>query len=72
MKLTPWFSVKEPPVRVGVYERYHDDDGPSCWQRWNGQYWGPVEFDAKRAASAEDFRSCYAFGQWRGISKDQE
>jgi hypothetical protein len=43
MQHTPWFSVKTPPVRPGVYNiscRDHDQTG-TWFAYFDGEYWRP-------------------------------
>ena len=69
MKLTPWFSVRNQPVRVGVYERDHQDGRPTCFQHWNGEWWSVFGETPGIANGRKHFKSAYQHGTWRGLTK---
>ena len=75
MKLTPWFSGKQKPVRVGVYmvdQSWPDSEiqPQAVYAYWDGTYWYP---QATYAHLAVDLichgPSKYPFRQWRGVMK---
>ncbi len=71
MKLTPWFSGDQKPVRVGVYQRDIFGKGIEVYSYWNGNYWcfysssvsGAVMKDGLHLESAEQNLP------WRGVMK---
>ncbi len=70
MKLTPWFSGDQKPVRMGVYQRAYADAGEKyCY--WDGQYWGSPTVTAKGADhwSFATNESIYQNLPWRGVMK---
>ncbi len=69
MKLTPWFSVRKKPVRVGVYERDHQDGCPICFQHWNGEWWSLAAEAPGTANGWQHFKSTCQYGKWRGLTK---
>jgi hypothetical protein len=70
--LTDWISCETPPVRVGVYERDHQDGDKRTWfQKWDGEHWCMT---STFAGGAEEYsgRSSYQGGKWRGYTTPQE
>lgn len=69
MKLTPWFTGDQKPVRVGTYQR---DFSPAVfWCYWNGEKWSI----ASNCIETPEFYSqnkYYSEAQnlpWRGVMK---
>ena len=74
MKLTPWFSGLECPVRAGVYERklynYHTGDPLIVYSYWDGQHWyiGANEIeDAVKMIPLGPTMTLYR--EWRGLEE---
>jgi hypothetical protein len=70
MKLTPWFSGDQKPVRVGVYERKHVWEVP-VYAYWNGEWWGTGAFRKHRAVH-KDYIGRPSMHQnlpWRGVMR---
>jgi hypothetical protein len=71
MKLTPWFSGDQKPVRVGVYRRNIFGKGIASYSYWNGKFWGlysPMP-DVASSLSWKNFRSKVQNLPWRGVMK---
>jgi hypothetical protein len=68
MKLTPWFSAKVKPVRVGVYEiRMYCL--PRWYRRWSGKCWYAGSSSVDEAAKeAEEL--LYTVDMWRGLAEE--
>lgn len=67
MKLTPWFSGDQKPVRAGVYQRKAEIG--TVYAYWDGRCFGLYAFDKKLA---ERFKSTYSENKylpWRGVMK---
>ncbi len=76
MKLTPWFSGDQKPVRVGVYERKYgeaDDDEAGLYCYWDGLHWHAWEATAYGAYIHVNLRnphySAFQYEPWRGVLK---
>lgn len=73
MKLTPWFSGDQKPVRVGVYERdYGSGKTYYCW--WNGKVFGCGEREPGEAKMAIKIFGIFWISAdqnlpWRGVLK---
>lgn len=69
MKLTPWFSSNQKPVREGVYEVL-PTILPEAFSYWNGNRWGLIcrtkEEAKSRGATATKRQDC----QWRGLAEE--
>lgn len=40
IKLTPWFTGDQKPVRVGVYQRDLYGEDVKAYSYWDGEVWG--------------------------------
>jgi hypothetical protein len=81
MKKTPWFSFKQVPARVGVYQvGYAEKPGvsyadkkPVHYSKWNGDFWCITADTPKIADSFSNSRSTGIYegryDGWRGILK---
>jgi hypothetical protein len=77
MKLTPWFSGDQKPVRPGVYERNYKNawDGEFLMGQpsyFDGIYWYAGAWDSEQAVEAwENYVvSDYQSLPWRGILRN--
>ncbi len=70
MKLTPWLSGDQKPVRVGVYERSITALGKS-YSFWNGEFWCyfSSEIDEAEMHGGKRLKSKYQQASWRGVMK---
>lgn len=68
--LTPWFSGKVEPARVGVYERQLEEFNRFSY--WDGNSWGCADWTPKAArSSAKAFgASAWQNAKWRGLASD--
>lgn len=67
MKLTPWFSGDQKPVRVGVYLRDYGDG--VFWCYWNGIDWCVGSIFADKAMFCTDCITLFQNLPWRGVMK---
>lgn len=70
-KLTPWFPIETPPVRVGVYNvSCHAHRQTGHWYAyWDGRWFG-FYYQSAQAAADGVRRTCRdATASWRGIAK---
>jgi hypothetical protein len=67
MKLTPWFSGKQKPVRVGLYQR--DIRGIVVYAWWNGHVWSLGDKSKRRVLSFKRHSSYHQDLDWRGVMK---
>lgn len=68
MKLTPWFTSGQKPVREGVYEVL-PTTLPKAFSYWNGKRWSWIcrtkEEAKRRRATVTKRQDC----QWRGLAE---
>ena len=78
MKTTPWFSEKEMPVRIGVYEAdWYDTNHPGGWfAYWDGSQWGFMRESVDEAVMdyQQNPSNRHKAGKftWRGLLKESE
>ena len=68
MKLTPWFSGDQRPVRDGVYQRDYGNGGPPFYAKWARGWWW-VGSPQPEFAAVEQKESIYQDVSWRGVAK---
>ena len=61
MKLTGWYSGRQRPARMGMYERSYFEEVYYC--HWNGKRWG-IGFDDSDRDWASPVDSCH---RWTSI-----
>ena len=73
MKLTPWFSGDQKPVRVGVYQRknseYEHYIPTSHFSYWDGAAWCASAHDMLLARAYSRYVSLSQNLPWRGVMK---
>lgn len=67
MKLTPWFTGDQKPVRVGVYQRKQGES--SHYSYWCGDPWGASAHDMMSAKAYSPYASLSQNLPWRGVMK---
>lgn len=67
MKLTPWFTGYQKPVRAGVYERKQGNS--THYSYWCGYVWGAASHDKLLARSYSLYESLSQNLPWRGVMK---
>lgn len=67
-RLTPWFSVKVKPVRVGVYNASIFMDA-TVFRKWDGTAWSIGYPTAKRAAKSTERTGFPDKIMWRGLAE---
>jgi hypothetical protein len=68
MKKTPWIPGNVKPVRVGVYQRHHDNYD-TIFSRWDGEMWY-AGLDNVKSANSSTLDSAYQQLPWRGLAQD--
>ena len=69
MKLTPWFTPDQKPVRIGFYETKLSGMHGLFFSYWNGNKWS-VGWDSLAKAASKPFHDAsYQDKSWRGILK---
>ena len=72
MKLTPWFSGDQKPVRVGVYQRKYVDQPNfsfALYAYWDGLRFGSYGHTPAEAKHHKDTQSNIQNLPWRGVMK---
>lgn len=69
MKLTPWFSGDQKPVRPGVYERDYGTRNP-WFCHWDGSRWGMSGETSDKAVAWRHWASVNQCIRWRGILRN--
>jgi hypothetical protein len=62
---TTWYPRETRPVRVGVYQRYHN--GVILYSYWSGVYWGSGGDTISVALEFKKWRAITQDTQWRGV-----
>ncbi len=68
MKLTPWFSGDQKPIRVGVYEVKYPFPFP-VYSYWDGADWKTITISVKAAYKHKRFADKVQNLPWRGVMK---
>lgn len=74
LKLTPWFSGDEKPVRVGVYQRNYAHPNKktgTVFNYWNGICWGIYGTTVNEAIKYGYINSDFKKLPWRGVLKNE-
>jgi hypothetical protein len=70
MKLTPWFTGDQRPVRVGVYLRkYSDSEKYEGYSYFDGAKWSTFGITPQVALCERYITSVYQNLPWRGVMK---
>lgn len=75
--LTPWFSGRERPGRIGVYERIDESAELHDFSRWDGRRWMCGKDTPEKAATLVMYPSIFQpYGvntfSWRGFTEEQQ
>lgn len=76
-QLTPWFSGRERPGRVGVYERIEESIKLHDFSLWDGRRWMIGHATPEQADNLVMYESLYqptgdSGFSWRGFTEEQK